>query len=98
MCNVEYLKEKFQHIPVRCGWCKLEMGRVLSQSLELVVSNFGNLLTEPSRHMKVVRLSAIRNGRLYPPKKYSWYSFLLEAESTPGPQCDRQDYANKKIH
>jgi hypothetical protein len=37
-----------------------------------------------NRHMKVVRLSAIRTGRLYP-RKYSWYSFLLEAESTPGP-------------
>ena len=22
-----------------------------------------------------------------PPRKYSWYSFLLEVESTPGPQC-----------
>ena len=31
------------------------------------------------------RLSALRTGRLYPPRKYSWYSFLLEAESTPGP-------------
>ena len=30
------------------------------------------------------RLSALRTGRLYA-KKYSWYSFLLEAESTPGP-------------
>ena len=29
------------------------------------------------------RLSALRTGRLYP-RKYSWYSFLLEAESTPG--------------
>ena len=32
----------------------------------------------------VVKLSALRTGRLYP-RKYSWYSFLLEAESTPGP-------------
>jgi len=31
------------------------------------------------------RLSAFRTGRLYPNMKYSWYSFLLEAESTPGP-------------
>ena len=31
------------------------------------------------------RLSALRTGRLYPPRKYSWYSFLLEADSTPGP-------------
>jgi len=30
------------------------------------------------------RLSALRTGHLYR-RKYSWYSFLLEAESTPGP-------------
>ena len=24
------------------------------------------------------------------------YSFLLEAESTPGPQCDWKDYVNEK--
>jgi hypothetical protein len=35
------------------------------------------------------RLSALRTGRTLPPSffifKDSWYSFLLEAESTPGP-------------
>jgi len=30
------------------------------------------------------------------PRKYSWYSFLLEAESTPGPQCGRKDCVNEK--
>jgi len=34
----------------------------------------------------VVRLSALSTGRIYP-RKFSWYSFLLEAESTPGPWC-----------
>jgi hypothetical protein len=43
-----------------------------------------------NRHRKVVRLSALCTGRLYPQEGY-WYSFLLEAESTPGPQCDRKD-------
>ena len=38
-----------------------------------------------NRQMKAVRLSALRTGRLWPPRKYSWYSLLLEAESTPGP-------------
>ena len=32
-------------------------------------------------HMKVVRLSALFTGHLY-----SWYSFLLQAESTKGPK------------
>jgi len=39
---------------------------------------------QDSRHMEVVKLSALHTGRLYP-RKYTWYSFLLEAESTPGP-------------
>ena len=30
-----------------------------------------------------------------PCKKYCWYSFLLEAESTSGPQCGRKDYVNE---
>jgi len=33
---------------------------------------------------------------LFTPKKYYWYSFLLEAESTPGPQCDRKDFMSMK--
>ena len=31
------------------------------------------------------------------PRKYSWYSFLLEAESPPGPYCGRKDNVNKKF-
>ena len=30
------------------------------------------------------------------PRKYSWYSFLLEAESTRGPYCDRKDFMSTK--
>ena len=32
-----------------------------------------------------------------PPRKDFWYSFLLEAESNPGPQCDRNDYVTEKF-
>jgi hypothetical protein len=32
-----------------------------------------------------------------PSRKYSWYSFLLEAELTPGPQCGRKDNVNEKF-
>jgi hypothetical protein len=53
---------------------------------------------------QISRQSAYEGGKVvnpthWPPlspRKYSWYSFLLEAESTPGPECD-QDYANEKF-
>ena len=32
----------------------------------------------------------------FTPRKYSWYSFLLEAESTPGPEFDRKDFVSMK--
>jgi hypothetical protein len=32
-----------------------------------------------------------------PPRKYTWYSFLLEAESTPELYCDRKDYVTEKF-
>ena len=31
------------------------------------------------------------------PRKYSWYSFLLQAESIPGPLWGRKDYVNEKF-
>jgi len=33
----------------------------------------------------------------FTPRKYSWYSFLLEAKSTPGPYCGLKDYVNEKF-
>ena len=33
---------------------------------------------------------------LFTPRKYSWYSFLLEAEWTPGSLCDRKDFMSMK--
>ena len=33
----------------------------------------------------------------FSPRKYSWYSCMLEAASTPGPQCGRKDYFNEKF-
>jgi len=32
-----------------------------------------------------------------PHRKYFWYSFMLEAESTPGTQGGRKDYVNEKF-
>jgi len=41
--------------------------------------------TLDSRHMKMVRWSALCTVCLYPPFNIHWYSFLLEAELTLGP-------------
>jgi len=32
-----------------------------------------------------------------PPRKYSWFSFLLVAESTPGLECGRKNYVKEKL-
>ena len=48
------------------------------------------------RHMKVVRSSASRTGRLYP-QECSWYSFSLGAESTPGPWYGWKELCHWKI-
>jgi len=32
----------------------------------------------------------------FTPRKCSWYSFLLEAESTPGPKCDQKGFMSMK--
>ena len=41
-------------------------------------------------------LSAMRTGRCYP-RRHPWYSFLLEAESTPGPYYGQKNYVNVKF-
>ena len=38
------------------------------------------------------KVDSLRHRPSLPPRKCSWYSFLLEAESTPWPWCDREDY------
>jgi len=47
--------------------------------------------------MKVVKLSDLRTGRLYPPGDTPWYSFLLEAESIPRSYCGPEGLNQLKI-
>jgi len=51
---------------------------------------------QDNHHMKVVRFQPYAPAA-FTPRKYRWYSFLLEAEFTPGPWCGRKDYVNKKF-
>ena len=47
---------------------------------------------QDNQHMNVVTMSTMSKGHLYHPMQYSWYSFLLEGESTTGPKCGREVY------
>jgi hypothetical protein len=56
---------------------------------------------EGSRRLKLPDFKTIGTWRwqgcqpyalaIFTPRKYSWYLFLLGAESTPGPKCHRKD-------
>ena len=52
---------------------------------------------QDNRHMKVVGLSALRTFTPPPSRKYSWYSVLLEAESTTGPKYCLKNYVSEKF-
>ena len=51
---------------------------------------------QANRHMKVARLQLYAPAAFIP-RKYSWYSFLLDAESTQGPEWSRKDCINEKL-
>ena len=59
----------------------------------------------PGHDPRISRPSAHEGGKVVStthrlpllPRKYSWFSFLLESESTPGSLCDRKDYVNEKF-
>jgi len=55
-----------------------------------VPAGFGSQISRQLAHEGGKVVSPTHRPPL-PSRKYSWYSFLLEAESTPGPQCGRKD-------
>ena len=49
---------------------------------------------QDNRYIKVDRTT---HRPPLPPRRYSWYSFLLDAESNPEQWCGRKDYVDEKF-
>jgi len=78
------LSKRGKAVPLR-AWSGPEGSRKL---------RFPDFMTTAQDGGKVVSTYA---PAAFAPKKYTWSSFLLEAESTPGPWCDRKDYVTEKF-
>ena len=87
--------------------CKSKATPVQTYNRPIGSQEFDTSRFRDSRHMKVVRLLALRTalgniqvhllkqhyfGGMYIARggEHSWYSFLLEDELIPGPQCGRK--------
>ena len=82
--SVSHILNKGKSVPLQ-AWSGPEGSRKL---------RFPDYMTTARDGGKVVSLT---HRPPLPPRKYSCHSFLLEAESTPGPQCDRKDFMSMKI-
>ena len=81
-CSLKNLVDIYQISPNTGPRCP-EVSRKLS---------FPDYVTTAQDGGKVVSLT---HRPVFNPRLSSWYSFLLEAESSPGPWCDRKDYVNE---
>jgi len=82
ICERKFVKGKA--VPLQ-AWSDPEGSRKL---------RFPDYITTAQDDGKVVSLT---HRPPLPPSKNTWYSFLLEAESTPGSLCDRKDYVTEKF-
>jgi len=77
--------------------CFLTVSICVFYSIGTAVPVLGWTGPEGSRRLRLVKMSVLQTGHLYPPSKYSWYLFLLDAESTPESLCGRKNCVNEKF-
>ena len=90
------------------GECVLEQGWSFPGAVKVKLFSYGPRVGPRSPigwGSQISRQSAHEGGKVVNPRhrlplplrKYSWYSFLLVTESTPGPYYGRKDNLNEKL-
>jgi len=75
-------------------WCQLKQSHYSRGQAQRIPGSSDSQISW-QRHRTVVGCQPYAPAA-FTPRKYSWYSFLLVAEATPGPQCDRKDLMSMK--